>query len=230
MKLLKRLKESLFSFFLHIQINTLNTPYQTLPSPYQANLLSKIVRKVVDTPWLRGLVGLNLVAAMAIVPFDLDFHPSQQNSPLNKIQVTDGYFSTDNLDPVINSDQKAFVVPVSHLRFIGQGFHSGHTAYDLNASIGTDVLSFSKGKVILLEAGYLGYGHHIIIDHDHGLYSLYAHLQSFAVKLGDEVEVGQKIGEIGMTGWTTGPHLHFEIIDNGKAINPSTYLDFSLQK
>ncbi len=67
------------------------------------------------------------------------------------------------------------------------------------------------------------YGNHIIIDHDNGYKTLYAHLASMSVSKGDVVQKGDSIGVMGTTGSSTGIHLHFEIIKNGKVINPSSY-------
>lgn len=98
-----------------------------------------------------------------------------------------------------------------------------HYAIDIEAKIGTEVMSTAGGKVI--EAQYDGgYGNTVVIDHGDGYKSKYAHLKDFIVKNGDTVKKGQTIGHLGSTGKSTGPHLHFEIIAKGQRVNPLNYL------
>ena len=99
-------------------------------------------------------------------------------------------------------------------------FHSG---IDLYAPIGTSVIAADGGQVIL--AAYEGgYGYSVLIYHGGGYATFYAHLSGFTVSPGQIVERGQLIGYVGVTGWTTGPHLHFEVRINGAAQNPLNYL------
>ena len=69
-----------------------------------------------------------------------------------------------------------------------------------------------------------GYGKHVIIKHKKGYKTLYGHLSKIEVAKGQKVEAGEKIGELGSTGRSTGPHLHYEIIKYGKRINPKKYV------
>jgi murein DD-endopeptidase MepM/ murein hydrolase activator NlpD len=99
-----------------------------------------------------------------------------------------------------------------------QGIH-GHNGIDLGASVGTTVLAAANGKVIVARSsGYNGgYGEMVIITHDNGTQTVYAHLSEVDVTPGQGVVQGEKIGESGNTGRSTGPHLHFEVRG---AINP----------
>jgi murein DD-endopeptidase MepM/ murein hydrolase activator NlpD len=94
-----------------------------------------------------------------------------------------------------------------------QGIH-GHNAVDLAAPIGTVIHAAAAGKVIssISNGGWNGgYGNYVIISHDNGTQTLYAHTEKNFVSVGDTVEQGQMIAKIGLTGKTTGPHVHFEI-------------------
>lgn len=93
-----------------------------------------------------------------------------------------------------------------------QGLH-GYNSVDFGAPVGTPVLASASGKVIVSKPqGYNGgYGHHVVIEHDNGTQTLYAHLSSVSVTVGDEVTKGEKIALSGNTGRSTGPHLHFEV-------------------
>lgn len=98
-----------------------------------------------------------------------------------------------------------------------------HTGIDLGVPYGKNVVAANSGKVIF--AKYNGsYGNCIIIDHGGGMSTLYAHLSSYSVKTGDIVATGQKIAQIGTSGLSTGPHLHFEVRINGSHTNPEKYL------
>ena len=99
-------------------------------------------------------------------------------------------------------------------------FHSG---LDFGGNMGDPIQAAATGTVI--QSKYReGYGNTVIIDHDDGWTTLYAHLSSFAVSTGAQVSLGQTIGAIGSTGWSTGPHLHFEVRFEGVPQDPAKYL------
>ncbi len=99
-------------------------------------------------------------------------------------------------------------------------FHGG---VDFRGDVGDDVVATADGTVEL--AGWVkGYGKRVVIRHKTGYKTLYAHLSKITVKKGQKVSWGETIGEIGSTGRSTGPHLHYEIIKYGKRINPRRYV------
>jgi murein DD-endopeptidase MepM/ murein hydrolase activator NlpD len=95
-----------------------------------------------------------------------------------------------------------------------------HPGIDFPAAAGTPVAAARGGLVV--ETGYLpdGYGRRIVIDHGLGERSLYAHLSAVLVAIGQRVATGARIGRVGSTGFSTGPHLHFEVRVRGAAIDP----------
>jgi len=107
-----------------------------------------------------------------------------------------------------------------------QGFRNGHYGIDLANRALPPIYAAEAGKV--LKAKYQGwnggYGHHVIIEHDNGLQTLYAHMSDVYVQPGQLVARGEAIGRVGNTGKSTGPHLHFEVINQGRKSNPWNYL------
>jgi len=98
-----------------------------------------------------------------------------------------------------------------------------HYGMDFTAPTGTEIYATGDGKIVTVEWSRRGYGNQIIIDHGYGYLTLYAHLSSFNVRLGQEVKRGDVIGSVGSTGLSTAPHLHYEVHLNRKAVNPINY-------
>jgi len=103
---------------------------------------------------------------------------------------------------------------------------SFHTGIDIgNAPTGTNIYASKSGKII--KAGWnTAYGNMIIIDHGNGISTLYGHASKLLVSVGDTVKQGQIIAKVGSTGYSTGPHLHFEFRENGKSVNPGKYIKY----
>ncbi len=106
---------------------------------------------------------------------------------------------------------------------ITQYYSWKHHGLDIANKTGTPLYAADSGTIE--RAGWgRGYGNHIVINHGGGKKTRYAHLSKFYVKKGTKVTKGQTIGAMGSTGWSTGPHLHFEVIINGKRYNPLNYI------
>jgi len=99
-----------------------------------------------------------------------------------------------------------------------------HTGIDIAGETGTPVGAFMTGTVIYTGETSTGFGKHVKIDHGHHIVSIYAHLDSITVEEGQEVEMGTVVGTRGNTGWSTGPHLHFQINVFGIPVNPRVFL------
>ncbi|MGO4373532.1 M23 family metallopeptidase [Paenibacillus sp. MCAF20] len=96
---------------------------------------------------------------------------------------------------------------------------------DFAAPQGTDIYA-AEGGVVIISQTWSSYGECIVIDHGNGLWTLYGHIRKGGrlVSKGDTVKKGDKIAEVGSTGNSTGPHLHFEVRKNEVAVNPGGYL------
>lgn len=98
-----------------------------------------------------------------------------------------------------------------------------HTGVDIGAPMSASIVAADSGTVIF--AGWMSAnGNTTVIDHGGGISTVYAHQSKFLVKKGDVVVKGQEIGKVGSTGWSTGPHLHFEVRVNGTHTNPLSYV------
>lgn len=105
------------------------------------------------------------------------------------------------------------------------GVKKNHTGVDLAAPQGTDIHAAQDGVVIVAE-WWSGYGNTVIIDHGDNVWTLYGHIRSGGIKVekGQQVKKGETIAEVGSTGNSTGPHLHFEVRINGNPVDPMPYL------
>ena len=98
-----------------------------------------------------------------------------------------------------------------------------HTGVDIGAANKTKIVAAEQGTVI--DVGYRGaYGNVVIVNHGGNIVTMYAHCSSTLVRVGDRVNRGQTVALVGSTGWSTGPHLHFEVRKNGDTVNPMSYL------
>lgn len=105
------------------------------------------------------------------------------------------------------------------------GVDDYHLGIDIACYNGTPIRSFNAGTVVV-STEHWSYGNYVVIDHGGGISTLYAHMSSNEVKVGDYVQAGQLIGYCGLTGNTYGYHLHFEYRINGQVQNPRNYLVF----
>ena len=118
-----------------------------------------------------------------------------------------------------------FIWPVNGVLTSGFGQRWGrlHAGIDVGVGFGTSIASVASGTVVY--SGWLGgYGNLVVVDHGNGLSTAYAHQQRIYAALGQQVSQGESLGEVGSTGNSTGPHLHFEVRINGLAVDPLGYL------
>lgn len=103
------------------------------------------------------------------------------------------------------------------------GLYRLHTGTDVGAPVGTDFLAMASGVVVKAEYN-LAYGNMIIIDHGAGVQTLYAHGSEIIAKIGQTIKQGDPVLKVGSTGYSTGPHAHFEIRINGNPVDPLNYV------
>ena len=127
------------------------------------------------------------------------------------------------IQPISNKDLTSRSSAYGVRRHPISGEYKFHEGIDLSASIGTDIYATGDGTVIKAARTFGGYGNLVIIDHGFGYESLYGHMNKIEVLEGSEVKRGQVIGTVGNTGYSAGPHLHYEVHKNGRHVNPIDY-------
>lgn len=105
-----------------------------------------------------------------------------------------------------------------------QPFHTGIDIANAQGKVGDNIIAMMPGTVIYAGELSWGYGKHIIINHGDNITTLYGHLDKIFVFKGQKVKVGEVIGQMGTTGWSTGPHLHFEVRVFGIPVNPRKFV------
>lgn len=106
----------------------------------------------------------------------------------------------------------------------GERWNSFHKGIDIAGDIGDDVFAAMDGEVIYAEYNNGGYGNLIIVKHEDNMSTYYGHLSKYYVEVGDKIKKGDVIGAVGNTGFSTGPHLHFELRVDNEAVDPTNYI------
>jgi murein DD-endopeptidase MepM/ murein hydrolase activator NlpD len=109
-------------------------------------------------------------------------------------------------------------------RFGPSGRFEKHTGWDIATATGTPVTVTAPGIVETAGWTNIGYGFHVVVNHGYGYRTLYGHLSRVLVNAGQRVQLGQRIGLVGSTGYSSGPHLHYEVRIGGTPVSPGPYL------
>lgn len=146
--------------------------------------------------------------------------------PLNRGLMS----GTDNITTEYLTYNGEFSWPVPSSKRLtskfGKRWGRAHEGIDIAARVGTSIVAADDGIVIYSGNDLSGYGNLTVISHAGGLFTVYAHAKKNFTKKGQKVYRGQVIAQVGMTGRTTGPHLHFEVRHNSKAINPLDFMAY----
>ena len=183
--------------------------------------LSKISPKVPNR--VRGLSQLLSRATLIslIVLFFSTYYPAFAFPPIKSSTVLAEVNIQD--DEIITT---SFPQPVTlpHPGYLSSHFSSWHPGVDIASGLGMPIHPITIGLVREVNFSFWGYGNHVVISHDNGFKSLYAHMGRVFVKKGQQITSDDILGEVGLTGYTTGPHTHLEISYQDKNIDPLTIL------
>lgn len=176
--------------------------------------ISRVVRHALERVNIKGILGGNIAFAVLA------------SSVLTGTNVPVGEPETSVLAPVETPVTTEIVVryPLDTPVQVNQGFHYLHWGIDFKAPTGEPIYPIQKGIVEAVEFSRFAYGNSVVVDHQNGLKSRYAHLSRVYVHNGDEVSPKQAIGLVGSSGRSTGPHLHLETYQNGRVVNPKTVI------
>jgi murein DD-endopeptidase MepM/ murein hydrolase activator NlpD len=166
-----------------------------------------LILRSYQTAWAQAEVGTGIALVNNALPLGKTIAGLQLSWPIAHFTVTQGFGPTSYaLEPPLG--------PYKHF----------HTGVDLSAALGTPVWAAADGVVVAVGHGATGYGNYVVIAHGGGIATLYGHLLQTAVSTGQKVVRGQLIGLEGSTGYSTGPHLHFELRVNQQVTDPMPYL------
>lgn len=179
----------------------------------KSNYLSYKLRKFVEKINIRKLIGVQLASTTFIAGIVIP-----QAHSFTSVLATNNQTETVLLAQNTQTEV-TFIWPLSFYQ-ISQGYRIYHPGIDLSTTYDDPVSAIADGKVEAIINSNWGYGKHIIIRHDNGYLSLYAHLSQIKVNQGDRVTQGMVIGNVGTSGWSTGSHLHLEIHGPEGTIDP----------
>lgn len=193
-------------------------PYQIWrvfkPNHYGSQPISRFFRRAFESPRARRILGTNLAAAvlvMSVVQTSLPTFASESKT-VEVLPEPQEVLTTET----------TFRQPVGG--YISQDFRWFHPGVDIAGNDNQIIYPVARGTVVLVESSRFGYGNSVVISHNENLASRYAHLSVVKVKQGESVDKNTAVGYVGSTGWSTGPHLHLEIYEQGKPINPLSVL------
>lgn len=174
----------------------------------------------------KQLISINFsklakLAAVFLIFFYLSgYQPTWAIPPIKKSVAKAEDFNTQSISATKISDP--FKLP--HPGYVSTYFSAWHPGVDIATGLGMPVHPIAKGKIIDISYSLWGLGHSVTIEHSDRYKSTYGHMGRIYNKVGDNVTTDSIIGEVGLTGHTTGPHTHLEITKNGNNINPLTLL------
>ena len=169
--------------------------------------MQDLVQRSYQTAWTQAQVGVGLAMVNQQLPVGKPIQGLALSWPMSSFVITQPFGPTSVLlEPPYG--------PYKHF----------HTGIDISAALGTPVTAAADGLVVVVGHGNFGYGNFVVVAHGGGVATLYGHLLQTNVKVGDKVGRGQVIGLEGSSGFSTGPHVHFELRVNNQVVDPMPYL------
>lgn len=210
--------------------------YLSMEKKTLLRLIIKLIRyQIKIRPRIRFSAAtiLILVFAFTAASFASSYvHAKRQDIKINGKPILVASAITNQKDNTLTEVSGVVVSKISPFYYIypvekgeiSQGFSSYHPAYDIATELGSVIHPIGPGRVTF--AGFMadGHGNTVVIDHGDGLDTLYAHMGNIKVGIDNTVDEKTELGTVGMTGHTTGPHVHMEVMDLGTFINPGSVL------
>lgn len=194
-----------------------NTPLfpnlETIRRMRRGNKISRFFRHIFEHNKIQKLLGTNLAVlaiASTLLPTSHPFSEEIQESAVTQI-------------PTVFKTEIALQYPVEFVK-VTQGYRFYHPGIDLDGLTGDPIRPIMSGKIEGLQYSKTGYGNAVLVAHNEGIMSFYAHLSKILIGKDQEVTTSTVLGEMGTSGRAYGDHLHLEVFQNGKPINPLTIL------
>ena len=148
------------------------------------------------------------------------------SNPVNEVILVGTGVAKVTATERAEASSQGFICPLNRGSFVVTAYYGdgrNHKGIDLGANRGTPIFAVGGGTVTY--AGYdSDFGYNVIVQHSNGINTRYAHASALSVSKGQVVSQGEMLGTVGSTGWSTGNHLHFEVIVNGTRVNPAPYI------
>lgn len=160
--------------------------------------------------------GFKMGALLLCLSFLLDYQPAIEFPPLKRSVV----YAEITQEQSVASEVSPVTFQLPHPGYITTHFSNYHPGIDLCSGLGMPIKAIAKGKVVSAGYNFFGLGLSVEVEHEGGYRSIYGHMGKIFVEKGKDVDVNDFLGEVGMTGNTSGPHTHLEISKDGKKIDP----------
>lgn len=165
-------------------------------------------------------IASKLAFMILIALFFAGYQPILAIPPIQKSVALAQFAQDQKIEPGTLSE--AFSLP--HPGYLTTQYSTWHPGIDIAIGLGMPVHPILKGKVTAIKYGFFGYGNQVTVEHEQGYISTYSHMGKIYAKNGDTVTKSSILGQVGLTGRTTGPHTHLEITKDNKYINPANIL------
>ena len=164
----------------------------------------------------KKLANISKILGVFVLLYLTGYQPTLAIPPVKQAAVEASF--TQNQQ--VSADSFSETIDLPHPGYLTTKFSAWHPGTDIATGLGMPIHPIISGKVVDVVYSFWGFGHYVTIEHEQGLRSTYAHMGRIFVKNGDIVTKNSTLGEVGMTGHTSGPHTHLEITKDGKNIDP----------
>lgn len=162
------------------------------------------------------------LAIISLVLFTLaGYYPTFSIPPVKRSQVF-AAAQEQKGEIIAQSFSKPLILP--HLGYLSTKFSSWHPGIDIAIGLGMPIHSITDGQVTEVGRDFWGLGNYVVVTHENGFTSKYSHMGKIYVKVKDKITSENILGEVGLTGNTSGPHTHLEITHNGNFVDPESLL------
>lgn len=195
-------------------LNSLKNHFEYISSVRSGSKISRFFRHIFEHRHIKRVLGSNLAFLMIVTAFA----PKASTIPFESSETVIYSAREDIIKTEITVRN-----PLAKIQ-VNQGYFFFHAGIDFEGDTGDPIFPIMDGRVEYVQYSKYDYGNAVLLDHENGYKSLYAHMSKVEVAVGEAVTVFDEIGQVGSTGRSTGDHLHLEVYDEGRNINPLSIL------